>query len=72
MKEAQEQWKAKYADLVAEWVQCIDVGCCVFGGKSLHGVLGLQRQKDMKNIKEASEKASLWLWLRSGDVGIVC
>ena len=81
MEEAQERKRAKYADLVAEcrrngWkARCepIEVGCRGFAGKSLHRVLGLlgigglHRQRAIKNILEAAERASRWLWLRRGD-----
>ncbi|KAI4881119.1 hypothetical protein NFI96_020517, partial [Prochilodus magdalenae] len=85
MEEAKERKKAKYADLVAEcrrngWkARCepIEVGCRGFAGQSLHrvlgllGICGLHRQRAMKNIMEAAEKASRWLWLRRGDPCIV-
>ncbi|XP_061902037.1 uncharacterized protein LOC133649222 [Entelurus aequoreus] len=80
MEEAQERKRAKYADLVADcrrngWkARCepIEVGCRGFAGKSLHrvlgllGICGLHRRRAIKNILEASEKASRWLWLRRG------
>ncbi|KAK0155844.1 Coiled-coil domain-containing protein 171 [Merluccius polli] len=69
------------ADLVAEcrrngWkARCepIEVGCRGFAGKSLHWVLGLlgicgqHKRRAIKNILEASEKASRWLWLKRGE-----
>ncbi|XP_063049947.1 tripartite motif-containing protein 16-like [Engraulis encrasicolus] len=81
MEEAQERKRAKYADLVAEcrrngWIaRCepIEVGCRGFAGRSLHRVLGLlgihglHRRRATKNILEAAEKASRWLWLRRGE-----
>ncbi len=48
----------------------IEVGCRGFAGKSLHrvlgllGICGLHRRRAIKNILEAAEKASRWLWLR--------
>ena len=82
MEEAQERKRAKYADLVADcrrngWkARCepIEIGCRGFAGKSLHrvlgllGICGLHRRRATKNILEAAEKASRWLWLRRGDV----
>ncbi|XP_056127556.1 uncharacterized protein LOC130105540 [Rhinichthys klamathensis goyatoka] len=81
MEEAQERKRAKYADLVAEcrrngWkARCepVEVGCRGFAGQSLHrvlgllGICGLHRQRAIKNILEAAEKAARWLWLRRGD-----
>ncbi|XP_015234767.1 PREDICTED: uncharacterized protein LOC107087608 [Cyprinodon variegatus] len=81
IEEAQERKRAKYAELIAEcrrngWkARCepIEVGCRGFAGRSLHRVLGLigtcglQRQRATKNILEAAEKASWWLWLRRGE-----
>ncbi|XP_063080140.1 uncharacterized protein LOC134470047 [Engraulis encrasicolus] len=81
MEEAQERKRAKYADLVAEcrrngWsARCepIEVGCRGFAGRSLHrvlgllGIRGLHRRRATKNILEAAERASRWLWLRRGE-----
>ncbi|CAJ1075238.1 LOW QUALITY PROTEIN: uncharacterized protein LOC109089580 [Xyrichtys novacula] len=81
VEEAQERKRARYADLVAEcrrngWkARCepIEVGCRGFAGQSLHrvlgllGICGLHRRRGTKNILEAAEKASRWLWLRRGD-----
>ncbi|KAI4877591.1 hypothetical protein NFI96_020647, partial [Prochilodus magdalenae] len=81
MEEAKERTKAKYADLVADWrrngwkarCETIEVGGRGFAGQALHrvlgllGICGLHRRRAMKNITEAAEKASRWLWLRKGD-----
>ncbi|XP_038147774.1 uncharacterized protein LOC119787807 [Cyprinodon tularosa] len=81
IEEAQERKRAKYTELVAEcrrngWkARCepIEVGCRGFAGRSLHrvlgllGICGLQRRRATKNILEAAEKASRWLWLRRGE-----
>ncbi|KAI4885725.1 hypothetical protein NFI96_026178, partial [Prochilodus magdalenae] len=81
MEEAKERRKAKYTDLVADcrrngWkarCETTEVGCRGFAGQSLHrvlgllGICGLHRRGAMKNITEAAEKTSRWLWLRRGD-----
>ena len=81
MEEAQERKRAKYAELVAEcrrngWkARCepIEVGSRGFAGQSVYrvlrllGICGLQRRRAIRNILEAAEKASRWLWLKRGD-----
>ncbi len=48
--------------------ESVEVGCRGFGGQSLHRVLGLlgncrlQRCRAIKNMLEAAEKASQWLF----------
>lgn len=81
IEEANERKRARYTDLVAEcwsngWrARCepVEVGCRGFAGHSLQrtlkllGVKGLQCRRATKNILEAAEKASRWLWIRRGD-----
>lgn len=85
MEEAQERKKSKYVELVAECrrngrkARCepIEVGCRGFIGKCLHRVLGLleicglHRRRATKNIMEAAEKVSWWLWVRRRRRGVV-
>ncbi|RXN37590.1 reverse transcriptase [Labeo rohita] len=82
IEEAFERKKAKYLDLVEDcrrkgWrARCepIEVGCRGFPGQSLHrslrllGIRGAQERKATRNICEAAEKASRWLWIKRGDV----
>ena len=78
---AHHEWKkAKYLELVEAcrlngWrARCdpIEVGCRGLPGQSLHrtlrlfGIRGLQERKATKNISEAAEKASRWLWIQRG------
>ncbi|XP_061896833.1 uncharacterized protein LOC133645919 [Entelurus aequoreus] len=79
--EANERKRAKYAELTVEcrsngWrARCepVEIGCRGFAGHSLQrvfrilGIRGLQSRKATKNILEAAEKASRWLWIRRGD-----
>ena len=81
IEEANERKRAKYSELTAEcrsngWkARCepVEIGCRGFAGHSLQrvfkllGVRGLQLRKATKNILEAAEKASRWLWIRRGD-----
>ncbi|XP_061589349.1 uncharacterized protein LOC133454644 [Cololabis saira] len=81
MEEAFERKRAKYEELAGEcrskgWkTRCnpIEVGCRGFAGQSLSrafkmlGVKGLQHRKALKNISDAAEKASRWLWIKRGD-----
>nr|XP_057943465.1 uncharacterized protein LOC131138512 [Doryrhamphus excisus] len=81
MEEAHERKKAKYLELVelcreSGWrARCepVEVGCRGFLGQSLHrtlkllGIRGLQERRATKNISEAAEKASRWLWIKRGD-----
>ncbi|XP_024141063.1 uncharacterized protein LOC112154399 [Oryzias melastigma] len=81
MEEANERKRAKYAELVAEcrsngWkARCepVEVGSRGFAGQSLPrtlkllGVKGQLCRRAIKNIIEAAEKASRWLWIRRGD-----
>ena len=66
---AYEWKKAKYLELV----EAIKVGCRGFPGQSQHwtlrlvGIKGLQERNANKNISEAAEKASRWLWIKRGD-----
>nr|XP_061785060.1 uncharacterized protein LOC133576095 [Nerophis lumbriciformis] len=81
MEEAHERKKAKYLELVetcreSGWrTRCepIEVGCRGFLGQSVHqafrllGIRGLLERKATRNISEAAEKASRWLWIKRGD-----
>ncbi|XDV14344.1 hypothetical protein PO909_014615 [Leuciscus waleckii] len=81
MEEAFERKRAKYEELAGEcrsrgWrTRCnpIEVGCRGFVGQSLIralkmlGVKGLHIRKATKNITDAAEKASRWLWIKRGD-----
>ena len=81
MEEAFERKRAKYEELASEcrsrgWrTRCnpIEVGCRGFVGQSLLralkmlGVKGLQSRKAIRNITDAAEKASRWLWIKRGD-----
>ncbi|XP_062848878.1 ankyrin repeat domain-containing protein 26 isoform X2 [Trichomycterus rosablanca] len=81
VEEANERKRAKYSELVAEcrskgWkARCepVEVGCRGFAGQSLPhtlkllGVKGQLCRKAIRNIIEAAEKASRWLWIRRGD-----
>lgn len=81
MEEAFERKRAKYEELAGEcrsrgWrTRCnpIEVGCRGFVGQSLIralkmlGVKGLHNRKAIKNITDAAEKASRWLWIKRGD-----
>lgn len=78
--EAHERKRTKYDNLVTScreqgWkARCmpIEVGCRGFVGHSLHkalstlGITGGARSRAIKNITEAAEKASRWLWIRRG------
>ncbi|KAI2654633.1 hypothetical protein H4Q32_011403 [Labeo rohita] len=82
IEEAFERKKAKYLELVEDcrrkgWrARCepIEVGCREFPGQSLHrslrllGIRSAQERKATRNICEAAEKASRWLWIKRGDV----
>ncbi|XP_077372334.1 uncharacterized protein LOC144033646 [Festucalex cinctus] len=81
MEEAFERKRAKYEELAGEcrsrgWkTRCtpIEVGCRGFAGQSLVwalkmlGVKGLHNRRAIKNISDAAEKASRWLWIKRGD-----
>lgn len=75
MEKAQESKRAKYAKCWRNrWKACCEsteVGCSDFAGNYLHRLLGLlgifRMQRVIKNILEAAEKASRWLWLRKGE-----
>ncbi|XP_063050108.1 uncharacterized protein LOC134444859 [Engraulis encrasicolus] len=81
MEEAFERKRAKYEELASEcrsrgWkTRCnpIEVGCRGFAGQSLIralkmlGLRGLQNRKAIRNISDAAEKASRWLWIKRGD-----
>lgn len=81
LEEANERKRSKYAELVTEcrikgWkARCepVEVGCRGFAGQSLprtlklFGVKGQLCRRAIKNILEAAEKASRWLWIRRGD-----
>lgn len=85
MEEAFERKRAKYEELADEcrsrgWrTRCnpIEVGCRGFVGQSLIralkmlGVKGLHIRKAIKNITDAAEKASRWLWIKRGDPWII-
>ncbi len=71
----------KYLELTEEcwrhgWkARCepVEVGCRGFAGQSLHQSLsllevrGLQERRGTKNLIDAAEKASRWLWIKRGD-----
>lgn len=79
--EAHERKRTKYEHLVIDcraqgWkARCmpIEVGSRGFVGHSLHkalsalGITGTARSRAIKNITEAAEKASRWLWIRRGE-----
>ena len=81
MEEAHERKKAKYLELVeacreSGWkARCepIEVGSRGFLGQSVHrafrllGIRGLLERRATRNISEAAEKASRWLWIKRGD-----
>lgn len=81
MEEAFERKRAKYEELAGEcrsrgWrTRCnpIEVGCRGFAGQSLIralkmlGVKGLHNRRAIKNISDAAEKASRWLWIKRGE-----
>ncbi|XP_029943214.1 uncharacterized protein LOC115385372 [Salarias fasciatus] len=81
LEEANERKRVKYAERVTEcrsngWKACcepVEVGCRGFAGQSLSrtlkllGVKGQLCRRAIKNITEAVEKASRWLWIRRGD-----
>lgn len=81
LEEANERKRAKYAELVEEcrsggWKarsEPVEVGCRGFAGQSLLrtlkllGVKGQLCRRAIKNISEAAEKASRWLWIRRGE-----
>lgn len=78
--EAHERKMTKYEHLVTDcraqgWkARCmpIEVGCRGFVGRSLYkaftalGITGTTRSRAIKNITDAAEKASRWLWIRRG------
>ncbi len=81
VEEANERKRANYSELVTEcrsngWKargEPVEVGCRGFAGQSLTrtlkllGVKGQLCRKAIRNITEAAEKASRWLWIRRGD-----
>ena len=81
IEEANERKRSKYAEPAADCrryslkAQCepVEVGCQGFAGHSLQrtlkliGIRGLQTRRATKNILEAAEKASRWLWICRGD-----
>ncbi len=81
LEEANERKRAKYAELVEEcrcggwkvFSEPVEVGCRGFAGHSLLrtlkllGVKGQLCRRAIKNISEAAEKASRWLWIRRGE-----
>ena len=81
MEEAFERKRAKYDELAGEcrhngWkTRCnpIEVGCRGFAGQSLCralkmlGIRGLHSREAIRNITDAAEKASRWLWIKRGD-----
>ena len=50
----------------------VEVGARGFPAQSVHDsvldVKGKQRRTIVKNISEAAERASNWLWIKSGDI----
>ncbi|KAK0145691.1 hypothetical protein N1851_015413 [Merluccius polli] len=72
MEEAFERKRAKYEELKTR-CNPIEVGCRGFAGQSLCralrllGIRGLHNKKAIKNITDAAEKASRWLWIKRGD-----
>ncbi|XP_075315189.1 uncharacterized protein LOC142375145 [Odontesthes bonariensis] len=81
IEEAFERKRAKNEELSSEcrsrgWrIRCnpIEVGCRGFAGQSLiralkmPGLKGLKNRSAIKNISDAAEKASRWLWIKRGD-----
>ncbi len=82
LEEANERKRAKYAELVEEcrssgWKarsEPVEVSCRGFADQSLLrtlkllGVKGQLCRRAIKNISEAAEKASRWLWIWRGDL----
>ncbi|XP_038131552.1 uncharacterized protein LOC119776958 [Cyprinodon tularosa] len=81
MEEAHERKRAKYLELI-EACRCrgwrarcepIEVGCRGFLSQTVHrafrllGIRGLLERRATRNISEAAEKASRWLWIKRGD-----
>ena len=76
--EANERKKAKYAEMAAEaeqrgWkarLRPVEVGCRGFVAKSVFalltelGVRGRSLKLAIRNMSQAAERASEWLWLR--------
>ena len=74
--------KAKYEELLLEcrrkgwstWNLPVEIGCRGFPapsmGKTLRilGIQGKARKKASRDIAEAAQRASCWLWLKRGDV----
>ncbi len=83
-EEAFEQKRAKYEELAGEcrnrgWMTlCFptEVGCRGFVGQSLCralkllGIRGLHKNKAIRNIMDAAEKASRWLWKKEAIRGL--
>ena len=81
-EEAHERKSLKYADLMAEcrdrgwnvWLFPVEVGCRGFPAQSvwklLHrlGICGRARKAAVRQLSEAAEKASCWLWHRREDL----
>ncbi|KAJ8014600.1 hypothetical protein DPEC_G00017320 [Dallia pectoralis] len=81
IEEAKERKGAKYVELEEEcwnngWrARCepIEVGCRGFAGQSLCraynilGITGASKRRAIKEVTEAAEVASRWLWLRRGE-----
>ncbi|XP_057179398.1 taste receptor type 1 member 2-like [Triplophysa rosa] len=76
MEEAQERKREKYQELVEDcWRNGwrTEVGSREFASHSLSnaygtlGITGANRRREIGNNVEAAEKASRWLWLKSGE-----
>ena len=82
MESAHERKIAKYEHLVKQcqsngWqasCQAVEVGCRGFTAWSLSkalssiGVTGATKRKALKNITDAAQKATRWLWLKRADI----
>lgn len=82
MEEAQQRKRGKYEELLEVcrrngWkTRCmpVEVGCRGFAGNSLskayrmQGITGASRRRAINKSREAAEWASIWIWLKRGDV----
>ena len=80
IEEANERKRLKYDELrelctSKGWAaRCLPVEVRGFPAQSVHhllsvfGVKGKERRTVVKNISEAAERASNWLWIKSGEV----
>lgn len=50
-----------------KWAAGASQGHFYTGSGTVIGICGLQRRRIIKNILEAGQKASRWLWIKRGD-----